>query len=177
LPTLVSMRVLLIIGFLWGLSIHGQEGKLRYNGFYFEPISLHPTNNNYGGLVGFGFGASFKSSKHLFRINMVAASQYLSSQDSNPARYDEIALLYGHKHKVINLLEVDAFLGAAYFYYNDGVDKTTTSISFPLHTSFRFLVGKKFSLGFSYGLNVNQHKPLHRVGFLMHWKSKNKRPQ
>lgn len=67
------MRTLFITLFVGCLVANAQDGKLRYHGFYVEAISLHPFyTDDYGDLVGFGFGVSFKSQEHVFRTHLTA---------------------------------------------------------------------------------------------------------
>lgn len=167
------MRTLWITLFVGCLFVQAQGNKLRYHGFYNEALSLHPFNtDDYGDLVGFGFGVSFKSQEHIFRTHFTGATSLFSFLDSNPPRYEELAFLYGREYKLSERIAGDVFLGAAYFNFNNGIDKKLTVLAFPLNTSLRVLFNERFSLGISYGLNINQNKSLHRIGLLFCWKPK-----
>lgn len=155
------------------MGVQAQDGKLRYYGFYAEAISLHPFNTDeYGDLVGFGFGASFKSKEHIFRTHLTAAIYPLILLAENPPHYEALAFLYGREYKLSERISGDVFLGAAYFNFNNGWDKKTTSLGFPIHTSIRYALKNEVSLGIMYGFNANANKPVHRIGLSFYWKPK-----
>ena len=167
------MRALFIILFVGCLGVQAQEDKLRYHGFYAEALSLHPFNtDDYGALVGFGFGVSFKSKEHIFRTYLTAAIYPLIFLAENPPHYEELAFLYGREYKLSERISGDVFLGAAYFNFNNGWDKKTTSLGFPIHTSIRYALMNEVSLGIMYGFNANANKPVHRIGLSFYWKPK-----
>lgn len=167
------MRLFWILLFVDCFIAQAQDNKLRYHGFYAEAISLHPFNTDeYGDLVGFGFGVSFKSQEHIFRTHFTGATSLFSYLDSNPPNYEELVFLYGREYKLSERIAGDVFLGVAYFNFNNGGDKKTTSLGFPIKTSIRYALMNQVSLGIMYGFNANANKPVHRIGLSFYWKPK-----
>lgn len=164
------MRTLLITLFISCLFAQAQENKLQYHGFY-QALSLHPFNtDDYGGLAGYGFGASFDLNEHIFRVHATVAISPLFFVSETSYGYQEIALLYGREYKLSERLSADVFTGVAYFNFDNGNDIKTASLSLPIQTSIRYRFKNKVSMGLVYGFNANAHKSHHRIGLLFNWK-------